>query len=321
MDAQPIHLNRPWVNHSMNAFSGWTITVTALTSAFVIAGLAILVALAGEGVWTITAFLLHQHRASREPQTALFRQLQVILSNPNSSSLTTWEILKTGFTWRGKVKHAMLKALALACWPLVIFVGFSAAGILVARAIIPTDDVNLVLLQPSNCGLWYSNDTFKGSQQTFRTYMEFNKKLYADAAQSRAYAGDCYNDKSQPLRCASLPMRQLPYTLESTGDCFWGIKAPGGPTCNSSTLILDTGILDSHKALGINARAKDRINFRVKTECAVLDLSDRTTRAPHPGYPNDFEILRTWLGMRVNDNYTFEYSTMSYYNNRTYELE
>lgn len=321
MDAQPIHLNRPWINHSTNVFSGWTITVTALTSAFIFAGLAILVALAGEGVWTISAFLLHQYRTTQEPQTALFRQFQVILRNPNSSSLTAWEILRTGFTWRGKVRYARLKALALACWPLVIFIGFSAAGILVAKAVIPADEVNLVLLQPSNCGLWYSNDTFKGPQQTFRTYIEFGKKLYADAKQSRDYAADCYNNKSQPLRCASLPMRRLPYTTEISQECTWGSKASGGQTCNSSTLNLDTGTLDSHKTLGINARAKDRVEYRLKTQCTVLDLSNFIMGARHPEYPNDFEVFRTWLGTRVNDNYTFEYSTMDYADNRTYELE
>lgn len=56
-------------------------------------------------------------------------------------------------------------------------------------------------------------------------------------------------------------------------------------------------------------------------KCAVLDLDDRLLRMLHPQFPNDFEVLRKFLGPRANDNYTFEYSTMDYYDNCTYGLE
>lgn len=266
MGSQPILLNRLWTNHSVNAFSGWTTTVTSLTSAIIVAALAILVGWTGEAVWTITAFLLHQYRTTRDPETALFRHFQLLLCNRNSSFMTSYEILRIGFKWRGKVNHAVTKALTLAFWPLLIFTGFSAAGILVAKATIPADDVNLVLLQPSNCGLWYSNDTLNWNQQTIHTYIELNKKHYADAQHSRDYASDCYNDIAQPLRCVSLPIRQLPYSVDVVRSCSWDQTSSGSKRCNSSTTVLDTGTLDSHQTLGINARARHRVSFRLRTE-------------------------------------------------------
>jgi hypothetical protein len=47
--------------------------------------------------------------------------------------------------------------------------------------------------------------------------------------------------------------------------------------CRSSTVVFDTGLIDSHTDLGINSRVADRIAYRRVTTCTVLNDTSYTT--------------------------------------------
>ena len=124
MDSYPIYLNKPWTNRSRDAFSGWSITVSASAGALVVGALAILVSLAGECTWGIVAFAMHQIRASNQPETGFFRQTQVLLRNSGSSLGTGIYLLRAGWKWHGVVDGALLKYIGLAALPICPFGSF-----------------------------------------------------------------------------------------------------------------------------------------------------------------------------------------------------
>ena len=126
-------LNTPWMNHFLSGLAGWSITVSASTGTMIIAALALLVQICGEATWAIAAFALHQLRATRKPETGLFRQIQVVLRHPSTSLGTGVRLVQVGWKWQGIVDQALLKCIGLALIPLCLFGGFIAAGILVSR--------------------------------------------------------------------------------------------------------------------------------------------------------------------------------------------
>lgn len=262
MDDNNVYLNRPWINHSTNSFSGWTITVKAATGAIIVSALAILVRIAGESLWNIIAFTLHQTRATPNLETALFRQIQVILRNPTTSITSALELMKTGSTWHGKVDRARRKAFGLAFWPLTVFISFTIAGILVAKVTIPAYETSQILLRPTDCGLL--NDNLNSTDYM----LQLSNKEVQDARKSRTYAAECYGDNSNALGCLSLPRQQLPYTVDLN---FTSARNAGNMSAVPSVVTLDTGYLNSHYDLGINAKESDRIYFQFQTSCSVLN--------------------------------------------------
>lgn len=309
MSSYPVYLNRPWMNHSANAFSGWTITVKASTGALVVAALALLVQMAGEAMWSIVAFCLHQRRTKNRPETGLFRQMQVVLRNPNTSLSTSVEILRAGWVWHGIVDKALRKSVMLACWPVLIFIGFTAAGVFVSTVTVPAYKVNQILLEPTNCGMqnWHKTDDLD-------LWTRMVAKWANDARQSRAHATECYNKPNKTLGCTSLPAQQLPYTISTNVSC------PLGQRCLEG-VNFDTGLLDSHKHLGINAKASDRVNFQLSTTCAPIDISDTYSTAADPFAKSEFFLLRVKIGTNGIYNYTYSYPTVQSVQQILYTIE
>ena len=307
MDGHPVFLNRAWQNYSTNYFSGWTLTVTARNGALIVSALALLVQMAGESLWVIIAFLLHQRRVSNSPSTGLFRQLQVILRNPTSSFFTAVGIVKAGWVWRGHIRKPIRSTFALASVPLLIFISFTIAGIFVATVTIPAYEINQILLQPTACGLqnWMPNQV--------STFLNIKAKWSEDMRRSRAYASECYNVPDKTIGCASLPIQQLPYTMVTNASC------PFARGCRA-TVSFDTGLLDSHSHLGINAERKNRIGFQFTTTCAMIDIDDRIITRTDP-HGNGVYLMETaFLGATLGRNYTFQYSTLSTLQPLSYSL-
>ena len=312
MDSSQVYLNRPWMNHSTNAFSGWTITVTAATGAIIVSALAILVTIAGESMWSIVAFSLHQHRATKATQTGLFRQIQVILRNSSTSLSDAYEIVKTGRAWHKQrtIDKALLKACAIALWPAVLFISFTAAGIFVAKVTTPAYEVSQILLRPTKCGfpLWNNNDV--------DTTFQLQAKWANDARQSRAYAIECYNTTTLSPGCTNLPVQTLPY--KTNHDC------PLNSSCNPF-VEFDTDLLDSHKHLGINAKHSDRVKFQLHTLCAVMPVEDYVQHVLDPNSNGESYYLRVFLGPGVlnnfHTNYTWQYATIQTLLSMPYSVE
>lgn len=302
MDSYPVLLNTPWINHSLSGLAAWSITVSASTGTIIIAALALLIQIAGEATWTIAALALHQARATDNPETGHFRQSQVVLRNPGTSLGTGIRLIQVGWKWHGVVHLALLKSIGLALIPLCLFGGFIAAGVMVSQVTALRNEVSQVLLWPMNCGIQnWTGPTDQATQLTI------GGKWSSDTRWARQYATNCYRP-GKSLACTTPPVQQLPFTVSMNATC------PVGKRCFGGVVRFDTGLLNSHKHLGINADHSSRVQFQMTTTCAPMDISD-TLRDDYDPYINttyttEIFTLRTWMGPYGKIlNSTYELST------------
>ncbi|KAI4269529.1 MAG: hypothetical protein L6R38_007434 [Xanthoria sp. 2 TBL-2021] len=86
---------------------------------------------------------------------------------------------------------------------------------------------------------------------------------------------------------------------------------------------MDTGLLDSHQALGINAPLSDRVHYRKVTTCSPITAKNhfRTHNDTNPDHIAYGDPLMDYLFGPVGDlNYTFSYNMHSIANRNGYEL-
>ncbi|KAF7190092.1 hypothetical protein HII31_08423 [Pseudocercospora fuligena] len=304
-NSYPVYLSKPWFDHSKDAFSAWTITLTADHGVYVIAVLVLLVRVAGEALWTITACALHQIRAKNKPENTLFKQLQVILRNSGTSLASALEIVGTGWASRATTRNAFWRAVKIAFWPLIIFISFTVAEILVSRVAVPTYDVDRVLLKPTTCGL----TSWTGLQGFDANGARLRGKMSDDIRQSRAYANQCFGKENKTLGCTFLPTQQLPYAADMDADCPMSGRCWLG---EKKAMRLDTGLLDSHDHLGVNAKQDDRVQFQIASTCSVVRITDllELVQNPFPDLPNIESVIRANLGSLGSQNFTWEYNTV-----------
>ena len=126
-----------------------------------------------------------------------------------------------------------------------------------------------VLIRSDNCGFFQYGNEPDGTTDS----MAFDAKSLNDTLSSAAYARACYgSDTSNILQCNQYAQPQLTYTVDQNASCPF---APG--FCRHNLAYqMDSGHIDSHTALGINARTEDRITYRKLTTCAPIALANYT---------------------------------------------
>ena len=122
---------------------------------------------------------------------------------------------------------------------------------------------NETLIRSSDCGfLNFSSNTV--SKQSFAAFdsMDLNDTLAATT-----YSRACYGSSRNLLQCAQYPQSQLPWKVNQNATCpfthdlcYYG---------DSSAYEMDTGHIDSHQALGINAPESERVQYRKVTTCKL----------------------------------------------------
>jgi hypothetical protein len=125
----------------------------------------------------------------------------------------------------------------------------------------------------------------------------FEARLLRDSQNAAAYAGDCYNGNVDPLKCNTYATPHIKWDGKKA-DCPFrnGICYP------NNTYQMDTGLMDSHHDLGINAPQEERLKYRRVTTCSILRGQ---------GYANDSNKTRliTWnYGPPGANNSTFYYN-------------
>jgi hypothetical protein len=145
---------------------------------------------------------------------------------------------------------------------------FLVAGIFSSR--VATSSNGEVLISSLNCGglfLPSSLSPLGGSVYSyFNTWME----------SSYNYAQSCYGSNTFRKDCTVYPRQSLPFIITRDTACpFLGQDS----ICRnmSGNIQIDTGFINSHFDLGINAPPENRFLLRVVAECAPL-LTDRYTQ-------------------------------------------
>jgi hypothetical protein len=164
-----------------------------------------------------------------------------------------------------------------------------------------------VLISPGACGLVYDNSSESG----LPTVM-LNSTVIADA-----HARACYRNNASSPQCGIFVRRQIPWHESTNASC------PFRSGVCSATLELDTGYIDSHHDLGINAPSKDRIFYRRVTKCAIIDpkvVGNFTTET----YTNRtaFPVFEYFFGQNAASEkpFTFDYDSYLSISNVGYDL-
>lgn len=287
-----------WIDWSGGRLLGATITVTAARGAFVVAFIALFVQVASSHLWDLMSFAWHQYRAASQYQDGVYRQQQVILRNSSTPAATLWNFMKVFWAWRSRAEDAFSRTLPLVVVASLYMVGVIAAGISSSRMV--STSCIVVLAQSSSCGDWKGLGAISDLD---RPSLLASIGLYGESqlSASTIYARSCYNNAASPTACNVFATRQVHWQSDYNATCPF---APG--TCigsDSSALKLDTGQLDSHTVLGLNAAPENRVTYRRVTTCAPLGTNDRITWLNTSQSDNVSDLSPDRFAMHGNSQY------------------
>lgn len=306
-----------WINWSRGIVLGSTVTLSERDGDLLIAFLSMFVAAAGAACWKIVSFAIHQHRSLREPQDGIHHQQQAIFRNTGSPSRASFELAQLAWSWRKHAIRPFVRTLPLMALALFIFSVFGVAGIFsseVAKAA-----GNETLIRSPDCGYLNFNETTLGSPQALAA---LNSVEVNDTLAATTYSRACYGNSQNPLQCMQYPQSQLHWKINQNATCpfpndlcFYG---------GSSAYEMDTGLIDSHQALGINAPKFERVQYRKVTTCSPIHTRGYATIVNDTD-PGDLAYGQTFqqfsYGPSSPDvNYTYKYNIVTESENLGYAL-
>lgn len=244
-----------WISYSKGQVLGGTITLKTRDATIFLAFLTLVVTIAGSSFWNIISYLLHQLR--RERQDVRFIQQQAILKN-SSSGLNA----AISFYWLYSAYNKVdLHTFLFALTALAISAGFGTASIFSSRVV---DKAGAeFLLRSPNCGHWNYSTSLSAPIPT-------NLRALTNSMLAASYANNCYGEKSNnTAQCGTYVKPQITWATTENATCPF----PREDNClisSTSAYQMDTGLLDSHADLGLNAKSSDRISIRKIATCAPL---------------------------------------------------
>jgi hypothetical protein len=260
-----------WINWTRGPVRGLTWTLSPTKSTLLTNTLALFVALAGGQLWNIIRFGIHQTRASyrtEEDSDESRAQQQVVLRNTDTDLGTLRLMLQLAWKSRNTGKHLSFPLL-IATLAVLHYGLFMLAGTFSTLASAGT----AVLARGKYCGVynstWY-NITVGGIDPTSFETIRLSQDAYTDTYRNVELSRECYDISPRtPIdpRCESSIKSRLQFSQR----VFKGF-CPFAQLClDDDTIILDTQDIDSHEDLGINAAPHDRLTYRKRTTCAVLN--------------------------------------------------
>lgn len=314
----------PWVNWTRGVVAGSTLTVPSQTGAFLVAFTALFVSIAGGHLWTIFCYIVFQWRSVKQPPDGLYHQQQAILRNASSDSQALWDLVKVSWQWRSKAKRPFLRSSGLVLAALTSSVGFILAGIFSSYI---TSADSEVLLRSQICGVWpdeYLSGADYSTDISTQERTDYLVNLRSNLLKSSAFAAACYKQSSTFSAidaCLPYGRQQIGWTTQTDVPCPFA----AGMCRNDTVVEFDTGRIDSHLDLGINAPQSDRIEYQRVMRCAPLTTAgfssgwdNYTSLGPSGssyafGYPGE-DFLNFYYGKENGFNIpaTFAYSNYTF---------
>jgi hypothetical protein len=272
-----------WQNLGKVSSKSLTLTLRPTNATILTNTLALFVAMSGGQLWTIIRFTLHQIRASSRSEMfdMAHNQQQIVLRNATTDVATARLMLNLAWASRENARKVMITCVTIFILAILNATLFMAAGTFSNTLI---DAGSEVLSRSPHCGLWnqtYFNIVSNGpnptSESAFQLSVEFLAKEINDVQQSLQFARDCYmSGPSQywDSTCGTFQAPRLNWTTASNGTCPFGDEVCSD---HSQTIVLDTGMIDTHNDLGINALPGDRLGYRRVTTCTALNDTGHTT--------------------------------------------
>lgn len=300
---------RVWVDHSDGRH---ILTLRTAAAGALQAWIPIWISLVGAASWILIKRLWYHQRFRRDRgkiQQSLFeRQEQVLLRNSAGDLGTFWDAFSLWRTWR-KSRHCTFRHVApimiggilfWACWQVAGIVSFY-----IWQSRVP--DVGLI--HSPNCGYLVLNSS--GDTLPFRS-IGLSQTILAET-----WVSQCYTNSSQQSGACNLYPQQALGFKKITGVACPFASPSICISTNSTPHQMDTGPINSHSDLGINAPPNERITYRKNTTCspvhgspfAQVVNSNETDEADL--WPADTVLQRYFFGPvnGSNETWTFEYNT------------
>ncbi|KAK2808658.1 hypothetical protein FQN50_004522 [Emmonsiellopsis sp. PD_5] len=314
----------PWINYSHGVILGSTITLSAKTGNLLVSFLGVFITLVGGQLWKILSFLFHQLRASPGPKDGLHHQHQTVFRNASTPGGASWQFFMLSAAWWKHTSHPASRSLPWAILAFSHLILFGIAGVFSSEVTKSAGKERLVKSSEDTCGLFLGSTT--GAPDTMRI---INAKYASGTRIAQTYARSCYRGHYDPLQCEIYPAREIPFTTRQNATCPF--RDDICAVSNTAAFEMDTGPLESHQILGINARPADRVTIRMRTTCAPLKTEGYTTMIQGKGVigalPND-NIIKYNYGPitsattdEITQNHTFEYNTHTYQDKIGYTVD
>ncbi|KPI39496.1 uncharacterized protein AB675_5103 [Cyphellophora attinorum] len=265
----------PWVDWSRGPILGSTLTLSSKTAPIFTAFLAFFITVVGACLWRILCFVIHQSSASERPRDGQHHQHQLIFRNTASPTEAMRAFFESAFFWRKSTGHSFVRALPLALFAIVFSCALTAGSIL--SSLVAKSSGSERLITSDNCGFFaYDNS----SSLPIRTKAMVSKDLN-DTLIASAYSRQCYqgNDKLNVMQCSTYEKPALTYKAVTNASCPFDKSM----CLNNLVYQLDTGLLDTHKDLGINMPTSGRVGFRKVSTCAPISQTGFMTNRTSDG--------------------------------------
>ncbi|KAK1818975.1 hypothetical protein LTR12_006663 [Friedmanniomyces endolithicus] len=309
----------PWVDFSHGYIQGATLTLTTRDGAFLVSFLTLYITIAGSLAWAIVAYVYHQRRANaaKDDQDGLWNQEQAILRNTGSPIKVAIELLYEWRAWRKIKKRSLRRLLIGILLALATIAIFAVAGVFAGQ--VTKSASNNVLIHSAGCGDWDITNVTQSGNSIWQTLVLQN--TLADAEYARA----CYDSSRDSLTCGVYTNKTIHYSVnanatcpEQTGTCFFS---------DTAAYEMDTGLMDSNDALGLNSPKGETITYRKVTTCAPIHIGQNYGRGTIETGGGQFQdpVVYLYMGPMVADgvmlsNYTYRYNEHSLVESNGYTL-
>jgi hypothetical protein len=311
----------PWVDWSKGAVMGATITLSSRTAPILTATLAFFITIVGACLWRLLCFLFHQFSASPKPKDGMHHQHQLIFRNTASPSEAMRAFTELAFFWRKSGRRSFSRSLPLALFAVVFSLSLTAASIL--SSLVARSSGSNRLITSDNCGYFaYDNSSSLAVRTKAMTQKDLNDTIIA-----AAYARSCYegNHKLNKLSCSTYEKPALSYSVVTNASCPFDDSM----CLDGKVYQLDTGLIDSHKDLGINFPNSGRIGFRKVSTCAPItqrsyvETVTSTGAGDLLGFEGDEIEMYNYGGVPLLgiSNNTYSYNTHALVDGAGYELD
>ncbi|KAJ2981336.1 hypothetical protein NUW58_g6714 [Xylaria curta] len=258
-DQYPVYVGI-WTNWSRGRVMGSTLTLRRRDADLLIAFTAFFIAFVTTRAWRILCFMFHRFYSTADPRDALYHQRQTILRNSSSPESGIQMLL--WLLWANRRSKGGFRPLPAAVVAFVCVSIFTVAGGFSSQ--ISTAIGNEVLIKSSNCGYTPMPGVLNNP---FFTRQLANRAITTNAAAN--YAQQCYsNDKTGLLDCGRFITKKVENSkINIQASCPFRNNICRNESTN---LLIDSGYIDSHDILGLNAPPNERILLRNVLHCAPL---------------------------------------------------
>lgn len=242
---------------------GATLTLPRTEGNYLLAFTSLFITIVSGCFWNILRRVLHRCYSTSAARDTLHHQQQAVFRN-SSSAFESFQILfLLAWTWRHTVtdRRRLLRLVpgSLAAAFVVVAFGIASGFSSQISSAIGTQ----VRVDGTNCSLV----NYDVEDPNFDPYalLPYISRLVSNYGN---YAQQCYSPSSSGIfDCTSFVRERLPSDVDTQAPCPF---AKGLCRSDDANIRLDTGYINSHNDLGMNAPESERISFRALLNCAPL---------------------------------------------------